>query len=241
MMNILRHVAVIPDGNRRWAEREGKHHTWGHQRGVIRFREVSTAAFKMGISHFTFWAASEDNLRKRIPEEVQMLVLLLKTELGLRDTLRNCQENKINFRVIGSWNDILRDDELLHLIQFLQGKTKKFEHRFLTVLFGYSGIQEMVEAVKEACQYPRKRPECLDEEVLRRTLWTRDLPPVDLLIRTGACEEGPNWNHNSSGFMMLLTTNAKVFSPPTLWPDFTAEMFRQTVADFSKTPRRFGA
>ena len=142
------------------------------------------------------------------------------------------------FKIIGNWYDILLDNGLLHSIQLLQNHTQEFNQHFLTILFGYSGVREMLEAVRKIC---KSQPKHIDEEVLKRALWTHDLPPVDLIIRTGACEEGLNWSHNSSGFMMYLAANAKVFSPPTLWPDFTADTFRVAITDYSKTPRRLGA
>jgi undecaprenyl diphosphate synthase len=235
------HVAVIPDGNRRWARERGRLGFEGHIEGAKRFREISKVAFKMGVHYFTFWAASEDNLRNRDIAEVTQLVLLFRRELERKQTLDNCLKNGIRFKTLGGWHRIVDDQCLLNAILALQERTKEFDQRFLTVLFGYSGEREMIETVKRVCKLSLGNIERLDGEVLKNALWTRELPPVDLIIRTGACEEGPNWSHNSSGFMMLLAANAKTFSPPTLWPDFTVEMFRQVVADYSKVPRRFGA
>lgn len=235
------HVAIIPDGNRRWAKERGRPGFEGHIEGAKRFREISKAAFEIGIRYFTFWAASEDNLRNRDIAEVAQLVLLFRKELEKWQTLNNCLKNKIRFRVFGRGHRIVNDDRLPSTITALQERTKEFDQRFLTILFGYNGVHEMVEAVKMVWRFPSNNIEHFDEDALRRALWTRDLPPVDLIIRTGSCEEGPNWSHGSSGFMMLHAANAKTYSPPTLWPDFTVEMFRQTIADYSKSSRRFGA
>ncbi len=235
------HVAIIPDGNRRWAKEHGKSEFEGYIEGTKRFREVSRAAFEMRISYFTLWFMSEDNLKKRNSVKVTQLISLFRRELETRRTLDNCLKNEIRFRTFGSWNRVVNNPRLLNAIQTLQERTKEFDQRSLTILFGYSGVHEMIEAVKGVCKLPPGSIERFDEEILKKALWTRELPPVDLIIRTGACEEGPNWSHNSSGFMMLLAANAKTFSPPTLWPDFTVEMFRQTVVDYSKSRRRFGA
>lgn len=238
MQKLPCHIAIIPDGNRRWAEKERKHRSEGHIEGVERFREISKAVFEIGIPYFTFLAASEYNLKKRNPSEVQLLVSLLQHELEEKSTLENCLESEIRVRVIGNWYNILHNDGLLHSIQLLQNRTREFDQHFLTILFGYSGTHELSDAVKTICKY---HPKHIDEEVLRRALWTHDLPPYDLIIRTGACEEGLNWTHNSLGFLTsLLAANAKIFSPPTLWPDFTVGMFRRAVAYYSKAPRRFG-
>ncbi len=238
---IPQHVAIIPDGNRRWAKERGKPGFEGHIEGAKRFREVSRAAFEMGVRYFTFWAASEDNLRNRSITEVVQLVSLFRQELEKRHTLDNCLKNGIRFRTLGSWNRVANNERLLNAIRALQERTEKFDQRFLTILFGYSGVQEIEEAVKRVCKLPPGSLERFNVEVLKSALWTHALPSVDLVIRTGACEEGLNWSHNSSGFMMLLAANAKTFSPPTFWPDFTVEMFRQTIADYSKSSRRFGA
>ncbi len=237
------HVAIIPDGNRRWAKERGKPGFEGHLEGAKRFREISKTAFEMGIRYFTFWGASIDNLEKRSPEEVRFLVELLKEELGNGRFLRECLENKIRFRMPGMWHEILKDEALFRIVANVEGKTCCFNGRHLTLLFGYSGEQEMIEAISDLCEsakdgfnYPK-----INAGWIKSFLRTCFLPPVDLVVRTGACEEGPNWSHNSSGFMIWLVTDAKVYSPPTLWPDFTVEMFRQTIADYSKAPRRFGA
>ena len=235
------HVAIIPDGSRRWARERGKPEFEGYIEGAKRFREIGRVAFEEGIRYFTFWVISDNNLRERDPAKVTQLVSLFRRELETRRTLVNCLKNEIRFRTLGSWNRIVNNQRLLNAIQALQERTKEFNRRYLTILFGYSGVHEMVEAIKMICKLPPGSIERFNEEVLKKALWTRDLPPVDLIIRTGACEEGSYWSHNSLGFMMLLAANAKTYSPPTLWPDFTVEMFRQAVTDYSKAPRRFGA
>jgi undecaprenyl diphosphate synthase len=236
------HVAVIPDGNRRWAKRHGKPGFEGHFEGAKRFREVSQAAFKMGIRCFTFWGASIDNLKKRSPEEVGFLVGLLKKELEGR-FLQECLKNKIRFQMPGMWREILKDEALAKTVADVEGRTCYFNGRRLTLLFGYSGEQEMIDAVGSLCKSVKEgfSPSRISATWIKNFLWTHSLPSIDLVIRTGACEEGPSWSHNSSGFMMWHAANAKTYSPPTLWPDFTVETFRQTVADFLAAPRRFGA
>ncbi len=240
------HIAIIPDGNRRWARERGKPGFEGHLEGAKRFREISRAAFEMGIRYFSFWGASIGNLEKRSPEEVRLLVSLLKRELADKHTLEMYRKNQIHFWMPGAWDWILRDAKLRELVTNFQNETSGFKERYLTLLFGYSGKWETEEACHDLYQAVLARHEnpgwtCSSEPLAQRFSLTGWLSPVDLVIRTGACEEGPNWSHNSSGFMTWLAADAKTFSPPTLWPDFTVEMFRKTVADYSKTPRRFGA
>jgi undecaprenyl diphosphate synthase len=251
MQELPRHISVIPDGNRRWAAKHGLPPFEGHRRGIQNFRDISESALDMGIEFFTFWAASEDNLLKRNPLEVNFLVSLLCKELENERTLKECQKRQVMVKIPGRWDEILKNERLLRAITAIERETRLFRKHCLTLLFGYDGRCEMVEAIKDIisadretsrkCKHPEEAPVEVNPDLVKRSLWASHLPLVDLEIRTGACEEGPNWSHNSSGFMMWLAADAKVFSPPTLWPDFTVEMFRQALTDFSKTPRRFGA
>ena len=235
--HLPKHVLIIPDGNRRWAEEHGKSRSDGYLEGVRRFREISKTAFEMGILYFTFWAASASNLKRRNPAEVQVLVSLLRHELEKKSTLENCLKRKIRFRVIGNWFEASHGTCLLHAIQTLQDQTKIYGQYFLTILFGYSGVEEGEEGTKQVCKHP---PKHFDGKALKRAVWTRDLPEVDLMIRTGT--ERQNWTHNSDGILNpWLAPNSRVFSPQVLWPDFTADDFRRTIIVFSEIPRRLGA
>ncbi len=242
MQNLLKHVLVIPDGNGRWATQRSLPRYEGHIKGVERFREISKVAREMGIS-FAFWAASGANLRGRNHIEVLNLVLLLQQELERQDTLSCLLENRIRFRVLGDWHKILypshfpRLGHLLHLIHFLQEQTRKFDQNHLTILFGYSGEDELMWAVRED---RKRRPKHFDERTFKRGFWTSGLPLVDLIIRTGA--ERPNQTHTSDGiFNPWFTPESQIFISTTLWPDFTEKEFREFVVDYSKTPRRLGA
>ncbi len=245
---LPRHIAIIPDGSRRWAAKHGLPAFEGHRRGVQNFRDISESAFDLGVGYFTFWAASEDNLIKRSPLEVQFLVSLFCEELEGKRTLEECLEREVRVSVLGRWDEILKNERLLRAVTAIERRTLLFEiferKHHLTLYFGYSGKQEMLRVIKDLYDSVLEgrwlsSSEDISEETINKFLG--NLPPLDLVIRTGACEEGPNWSHNSSGFMMWLAADAKIFSPPTLWPDFTVEMFRQTVADYSGIPRRFGA
>jgi len=221
--NLPRHVLIIPDGNRRWVKEHGKPGSEGHLEGAKRFHEVSKAAFGMGIKHFTFWVASGKNLAERSHYEIMVLLFILRQELGKPDVLRDFLKNQTRFKVLGGWYEILHEHhfghlrELLHLIRTLQERTESFDQHFLTLLFGYTGKGEGLKAVRIT------------------------LPPVDLMIRTASCEEGPCWAHNSCGIVKILADEGRLYSPPTLWPDFTADEFRKAIEEYSKVPRRHGA
>lgn len=230
--NLPRHVAVIPDGNRRWARGRGLLALQGHREGRLRFREIREAVWRLGIPYFTFWAASEDNLSKRSRTEVKLLALLMRQELRRVLAQKEFITKELRIRVIGRWYDILKDKTLKGLAEQLEGASRSFTRHHLTILFGYNGDREMIEAI-EKIQKESRQP--VDAALIRNALWTRDLPPVDLVIRTGG---EPHW---SAGFMMWHTQNAQLYFTDTLWPDFVENELTKALADYGRRPRRFGA
>lgn len=147
-MDKIRHIAIIPDGNRRWAKRQGMNPSEGHIQGVKTFRKIADAVFRKEIPYLTFWAASEDNLRKRNYLEVKLLVSLIYQELTSKELLKKCQRNEIRIRVLGNWHKILKNNKLLKAVSTIERKTLAFEKHNLTLLFGYDGRKEMIEAIK---------------------------------------------------------------------------------------------
>ncbi len=243
MENLPLHVAIIPDGNRRWARRKRLVPWEGHRRGKETFEKISEAAFEAGIPWFSFWAASEDNLTKRDHAEIKFLVFLLREELESSIGERLIK-NDTRLRFIGRWDEIICDSHLAAIIDSLEEKTRGFQKKNLTVLFGYNGTTEMAEAAfKIALESINPRygfePQELTFERLKRFSWTKDLPPVDLEIRTGEEKEG--YTHRSAAFLPFLTANSVTYSTKTLWPDFSEEEFFQALERYSEFERRFGA
>lgn len=239
---LPKHVVVIPDGNRRWAESRGLPKILGHSEGKKRFHEISEAAFELGIPYFTFWAMSEDNLNKRETSEIDYLIALMQETLKSR-MADHLLKNQIKFRVLGRWRAISRYDCLAPLIDDLENRTRLFDKRHLTIWLGYDGRTELVETVQKNLylwflKLTREPSQLLDFETIRQAAWGGELPPVDLEIRTGEMQE--NWLHNSSGFMMLHTANSEIRLSQTLWPDFSVEEFKQIVAEYGQRERKFG-
>jgi undecaprenyl diphosphate synthase len=224
------HIAIIPDGNRRWA-RKRKLKPWrGHQTGVEQFHEVSKALCDFNIPFYTFWGASENNLLKRTKTEVKFLVALLKRALKQEIKKKTLLRDQVRFRIIGRWDEILNDSELRNIAKTLETETEKFSARNLTLLFGYSGTSEMIAGIKNL----KNGKQSITEKSLHAALWTHDLPPVDLVIRTGGEP------HLSAGFMMWLTTNSQLYFTDTLWPDFDKQALNKALSEYSKRERRFG-
>jgi undecaprenyl diphosphate synthase len=229
------HIAIIPDGNRRWGKQQGIGANIGHEKGAENFREISRAAFGHGVPWITFWAASEDNLAKRSRAEVSFLAHLLSREISSAAFLNEMEENQISVRFIGTWDTILRNAKLNRAINTIQEKTAGFKKFHLTILFGYDGRTEMLEAVKKMMRETAKK---IDRGSFARALWTGTLPSVDLVIRTG--EEDAGWCHWSAGFMMWQAAQSEFYTTKTLWPDFSRPELERVFKEYSRRERRFG-
>lgn len=240
MKNTLNHIALIPDGNRRWAKKHGTVGWRGVEKGAERFEEITDFLFRHNVSYVTFWAGSEDNLTKRSQPEVNFLISVLQNWLKKISASDTLVKNKIRFKVIGRWTAILkkdrRIDNLKRLIWELEKRTKDFREKNLTILFGYDGRREMVEAIEKisARDKQKMKEKKMTYEDVRNALWTGDLPPVDLVIRTGG---EPHW---SAGFMMWHTANSQFYFTKTFWPDFKKGEIKKAIDDFAKRERRFG-
>jgi undecaprenyl diphosphate synthase len=232
---MLNHIAIIPDGNRRWAKRRGIAGQEGHAIGVETTRKIFEKALELKIPYLTFWAASYDNLIKRSRQEVNFLIELINEEFEklLKDA--RIRENKVRIRILGRFREIM-PKRTLRIIEMLMAETQKHNLLSLTFLLAYNGTDEMVEAVKRIARAAKESALKITSEVIKNFLWTKDLPPVDLVIRTG-CESDP---HNSAGFMMWHTAHSQYYFTKTLYPDFTTEEFEIAVQDFLKREKRFG-
>lgn len=230
MDNIPHHVAIIPDGNRRWAKAQNLNPWDGHTEGVKRFWEIADFAYDQGVTHLTFWGASYDNLVKRTKPEVSFLLGLLKKELAKPEVREKLMRNEVRFQVIGEWEKITEHDGLMEEIKNLEQETRHFPNKVLTILFGYDGQREMMQALEQFA----KSGEQANEHSLRKFLWTGQLPDVDFVIRTGG---EPHW---SAGFMMWHVAHAQLFFTDELWPAFKVREFTAAIGEYSKRERRMG-
>ncbi len=228
MTNLPKHIALIPDGNRRWAKAHHLNPWDGHTEGVKRIWEIADEAFESGISHLTFWLSSYGNLTKRSKLEVAFLLRLLKHEMLSEKIRIKVAETKCRINIVGEWRLFVKDKKTVEAMESLIEETSKFTKRTLTILFAYDGQREMLSAINSF------EGEKATEQNLRKRLWTGFLPDVDLVIRTGG---EPHW---SAGFMMWLTANSQFHFTDTLWPAFKSKQFQAALNDYSKTERRIG-
>lgn len=231
----LNHIAIIPDGNRRWASRKGVPFGEGHRIGAKTTEKIFEKALELKIPYLTFWASSYDNLIKRPREEVNFLIKLVAEEFQRLLNDAKVHRNEVKIRILGRFKEIL-PPKTIRIIEKLMEKTEKHDIFFLTFLLAYNGTDEMVEAIRRIADSVKERAVEITGEVIKKFLWTKDLPPVDLVIRTG-CEGDP---HNSAGFMMWHTAYSQYYFTKTLFPEFTPEEFEKVVSNFLKRERRLG-
>jgi len=236
MKNIPQHIAIIPDGNRRWARKKGLKPWIGHQKGVNCFEKVLEKAIELKIPYLTFWGGSFDNLTKRAKIELNFLFKVYTSQFKRMLTDERIHKNEVKVAVLGRWQEIL-PKETQQAIETAVKKTKDYKQHFLTFLLAYNGTDEMLNCVQEIANLAKQKPVKVTGELIKENLWTRDLPPVDLVIRTG-CENDP---HLSAGFMMWDAAYAQLHFTKTLFPNFTPEEFEKIIKDFSKKERRLGA
>jgi undecaprenyl diphosphate synthase len=226
---VPQHIAIIPDGNRRWAKQRNLDPWKGHEVGSNRFTEIAEAGFTSGVAYMTFYAASEDNLRKRPQIEVAELLRLMRQYLATPDAVDKFVQQQVRVRVLGRWPELI--PSILHEgIHRLEKETSEFSKHNLTFLLGYDGQSEMLAALNHLVV----TKQAIDAATLRAALWTADLPPVDLVIRTGG---EPHW---SAGFMMWHVANSQLYFTDTLWPDFDSKELQKALDDFKNRERRLG-
>jgi undecaprenyl diphosphate synthase len=231
--NIPRHIAIIPDGNRRWAKVRGLEPWQGHEAGAETIEALTRKARKLGIQELSFWGSSIENLTKRPILERKALLRIysehFKRLLGDEDVFRE----KMRVRVIGRWREQF-PAVLKKLLEEVEEKTRDHDAYFLNFFLAYSGVDDMMEAFRSVAKDAKTAVTDLTEETVKAHLMTRELPPVDLLIRTGGEP------HLSAGFMMWDIADSQLFFSPKLFPDFGAAALEEAVIDYGNRVRRFG-
>jgi len=236
MKNIPNHVAIIPDGNRRWARKRGIKAWLGHREGVKAFEKILDKSRELKIPYFTFWGGSWDNLTKRSKIEINFLFKVYTEQFKRVADDKRIHQNKVKINVLGRWKEIL-PKETQEAIERAMEVTKSYNNFFLTFLLAYDGTDEMLDCVQKIAKISQDKKIKISKNLIKENLWTKDLPPVDLIIRTG-CESDP---HNSAGFMMWDTIYSQLYFTQTLFPEFGPKEFEEIIEDYSKRERRLGA
>lgn len=223
-LNIPLHVAIISDGNRRWAKSRMLPSLMGHKAGVDTYEELITKAKEMGIKVLTGWAFSTENW-KRSKDEVDGLFGLVKQ--FAQKFKEKCIREEIRFVHIGRKDRL--PDFLLAEINEMEEKTKHFDGFTFVAAVDYGGHDELVRATRKIVEKGLE----INEENIENHLDTAGLPPVDLIIRTGG-------EQRLSGYLPWQSAYAELFFTPKYLPDFKADEFEKAVLDFAGRERRFG-
>jgi len=227
----LNHLGIIMDGNRRWARRNGYKSWIGHQYGVEPLKAAVKFCLEMGIKHLTVYALSLENLQ-RPADELSFLFDILAQEIAGKE-LQSLKEHGVKIRFIGDRRYF--PEKLIPLIEDIQEKTKDNDTLFLNLLFCYGGKQEIVQAARKLCSEKVILPEDdqAAEKIFDKALWSYDIPPVDLLIRTGG-------EHRISNFLLFKIAYSEICFLTCYWPDLVERDLVDAVLCFTKSQRRFG-
>ena len=229
--NLPKHVAIIMDGNGRWAKSQNKERTFGHKNAIKAVREAISVCDEVGIPYLTLYTFSTENWN-RPPEEVDTLMNLLSSTL-----LQEAEEifsKGIRIRAIGDLETLPEDvrNQLYNIMELTKNNTKGN----LTLALSYGSQKEILNAVKELCKKVKNGDfdeNDIDEKLFEQHLYTKEIPPVDLLIRTSG-------EVRVSNFLLWQIAYAEMRFIDVLWPDFTKETFFQCILDYQTKERRFG-
>ncbi len=228
---LPRHVAVIMDGNGRWAKRRGLHRVRGHTTGVESVRVVVRLARRLGIEYLTLYTFSEENWQRPSTEIKAIMSLLLRY---LRRELAEMQENQIALRALG---DISRlPENVRRELARTEAATREGARMTLLLALSYGSRSEIVQAARSLAadvQAGRLRPEDIDPENFTGRLFTTGIPDPDLLIRTSG-------EYRLSNFLLWQTAYTELYFTDTLWPDFREEEFIKALLEYQQRDRRFG-
>lgn len=231
LRTVPRHVAIIMDGNGRWAQRRGLPRVAGHREGAEAARRALRAAGEAGVECLTLYAFSSENWR-RSEDEINDLMGLLRFYIGRE--LDALHREGIRLRIIGDYTAFQKD--VVRMIETAVDKTAGNDRMTLVMALNYGGRAELVQAARQLAQRVADgdlTPEAIDEASIEAMLDTADLPPLDLLIRTSG-------EHRLSNFLLWQAAYAELVFLDLLWPDFDATAFEEALAQFAGRERRFG-
>jgi undecaprenyl diphosphate synthase len=230
-LNIPAHVAIILDGNGRWAKKRGMPRTYGHQKGVENIRRVALAASDFGIKALSVYAFSTENW-KRPKAEVDFLMKLPgEFEKKFKDDFE-----KHDIKVTFSGRKTHLSKENLEILERITKNTSQRKGLVLNICFDYGSQTEITEAVKLIAEDVKKgslEPKDITKEMIEENLYTKDLPKLDLLIR-------PSGEVRLSNFLLWQAAYAELYFCDTYWPAFSKKTLEKALVDFTKRNRRFG-
>ncbi len=228
---LPRHIAIIMDGNGRWAKQQGEQRIFGHENGVKSVRETVEAAAELGIEYLTLYAFSTENWNRPQEEVIALMQLLVHTISAETKTLN---ENKIRLQAIGDLKSLPAD--CLHELNEAIDKTKDNSRTTLVLALSYSSRWEIINAVKQIAEQIENKTLSaaqITEEIFNSHLCTSSMPEPELMIRTSG-------EHRISNFLLWQLAYAELYFTDKLWPDFRKEDLYEAILDYQNRERRFG-
>jgi undecaprenyl diphosphate synthase len=228
---LPRHIAIIMDGNGRWAKQHGRPRVFGHKSGVTSVREVTEACAELGVPWLTLYAFSAENWRRPAREVNALMRLLVQT---IRKEIRTLQDNDIRLQAIGQI-DLLPGPTARSLREAIE-ETAQNQRMTLVLALNYSAREEIAAAARSLAQEVQRgefRSEDIQPSTLESRLFTSQIPDPELLIRTSG-------EQRISNFLLWQIAYAELYFTPTLWPDFRRQHLYEAILDFQQRERRFG-
>ncbi|MCD0467979.1 isoprenyl transferase [Flavobacterium cupreum] len=229
--NLPKHLAIIMDGNGRWAKQQGFLRAFGHENGTKSVKKTITTCAKLGIEYLTLYAFSTENWNRPKLEVEALMKILINS---LKKELVTLQENNIRLNAIGNLDKLPKSaqKELLDVIE----KTKNNTRLTLTLALSYGSREELVNAVRIISDKVKNNIisiDTIDDSIINEHLYTQNLPDVDLLIRTSG-------EHRISNFLLWQIAYAELYFTNVLWPDFKDQDLYEAIISYQKRERRFG-
>ncbi|HMO02863.1 MAG TPA: isoprenyl transferase [Oligoflexia bacterium] len=229
--SLPKHVAIIMDGNGRWAKEKKQPRIFGHTAGVESVREITEEAARLGVRYLTLYAFSTENWRRSAEEVAGLMNLLAESFLREQETLL---KNNIRLRAIGILEKLPK--ETRDALEQVSNQTKNCSRLDLILALSYGGRSEICQAMQKIGSLIAHRqilPSDITEDLISQNLYTAGIPDPDLLIRTSN-------EQRISNFLLWQSAYAEIIFTPTLWPEFRAAEFRDCLLEYQRRERRFG-
>ena len=229
--NLPKHIAIIMDGNGRWAQKQSKIRIFGHKVGVKAVRDTVEGAAEIGLKYLTLYAFSSENWNRPKKEIDALMELLVNT---INDETKTLMENNIRLKAIGNLNDL--PIKCLQNLKSTIQKTANNKNMTLVLALSYSAKKEVTQAVKaivEKVQKGELKNEDIDEDIIQNHLFTYNIPDPELLIRTSG-------EKRISNFLLWQIAYSELYFTHILWPDFRRENLFEAIINYQKRERRFG-
>ena len=229
MNNIPRHIAIIMDGNGRWARKRGLSRSMGHREGSVTLKKIVEACYNLGVKYLTVYAFSTENWSRPKEEVDELMKLLLEY---LKNAEKELKGKNVRIRVIGDRKRL--PAEIVSEIERVEEKTSHNDGLIFIIALNYGGRQEIVDAVNAIAEDIKNGNITeINEEVISQRLYTRDIPDPDLLIRTSG-------ELRLSNFLIWQSSYSELFFSDVLWPDFTPKHLEEAILSYQGRQRRFG-